>query len=471
MKKLLFSVSLCLTLMSTLDAQPTTPHPGNIVQDKPVNLIDVFAQALQSDPTFKQAEATLLSTYQTIPITRALLLPQLSSSANTAYNRDTTRVKAVGSGNPTLKNHFRYDSQTYDVLLTQTLFDLNQWTSYQQSKTSVKAADASYAAALQDLMVRTAQAYFDVLLTEDTLRYTKAEKRAVYQNLEQVSERYKVGLVAITGVYQAQASYDSILAQEITARNNIINARENLRAITGIYYKNLAGLKATVPLVTPNPERAAGWVELGEKYNWTLQAARFNADVAKQNIAIERSGHFPTVSAFADAQHRKTGESPAGTTSNHDATVGVELNFPIFEGFLVNALTKQARYDYQSTLSILEATYRSTVNDARQSYNNVIAGISKIKADRQTIISNQSAVDSTEEGYKVGTQTIFDVLQQQQDLYDAQRQYAADQYDYINNIIALKRAAGTLKEPDLAEINTWLTTQNVTIQQIAEDPL
>lgn len=463
MKKQLLLLATCLTLMTSVHATVAIPNDDNITQDKPADLLEVFAQALESDPTFKQAEATLLSQYQNVPITRALLLPQIATTANTAYNHNTNRVKPLlPAGSPATKSHFNYNSQTYNLNLTQTLFDLNQWAAYQQSKTQVKATDASYASALQNLMVRTAKAYFNVLLAEDNLRYTEAEKRAVYQNLDQVREQYKVGLVSITGVYQAQASYDAILASEITARNTITNARENLRAITGIYYNALAGLKSDVPFVSLQPQLASEWVKLSEQYNWDLQAARFNAESAKQNIVIQRSLHFPTVNAFADSSYMETGRSPSGDQSNHASTVGVELNLPVFQGFLVSSLTKQASYNYQNFLSQMEQSYRSAINNTRQSYNNVTAGISKIKADRQTILSDTSAVASTQEGYKVGTQTMLDLLQQQQQLYQDQRQYASDQYDYINNLIALKLAAGTLQETDLAEINSWLSKEKIT---------
>lgn len=459
MKKILLLIASCIFSI-TVQAQVPIPTDDNIDQTKPSDLMDVFAQALQSDPAFKQAEENLLAETQNIPITRSVLLPQIFSTANTAYNHATHDVQAIAPGSPTIKNRFNFNSQFYDVNLTQTLFDLNQWTTYQQSKTQVKASEASYAYVLQNLMARVARAYLAILLAEDTLRYTEAEKRAIYQNLEQVQEQYKVGLVAITGVYQAQASYDSVLSDEITALNGIVNARENLRAITGVYYTNIARLKSQVPFVTLQPKEVDGWVELSKKYNWNLQSARFTAEAAQQNIMIQRSQHLPTISAFADAQYTKTGRSPAGTLSNHDSLVGVQLDFPVFQGFLVTSLTKQAIYEYQSFLSQMEETYRTAINDTRQSYNNIKAGISKIKADQQTIISDKSAVESTAEGYKVGTQTIYDLLQQQQNLYDDQRQYAADQYDYINNLIALKLAAGTLKDSDLAEINTWLTKKN-----------
>lgn len=426
------------------------------------DLISVYQQALESDPTFKAAGKERLSQHQNVPISRAALLPFMTASANALRNWQDidTRPRLAGAipaANLGLGN-FTFDSHNITVDLQQQIFNYGSWMQFFQAKTSVKAADATYAAAAQNLMSRVATAYFNVLNAEDDLRFTQAEKRAVWRQLDQVTQQYKVGLVAITGVYQAQAQYDSIIAQEIAAKNNIVNAKEDLRAITGIFYKELDGLKTKVPLVKPTPIDVEEWVKSGREHNWTLLSARYSSETLKQEISVQRSGHFPVLNAIAQHAHNKTDSgSPGGKVDTKNNYAGVALDLPIFEGWLVTSLTKKAVYDYEESKDQVEETQRSVDNLARQSYNNVINGISKIKADRQAIISNESSLRSTIEAYKVGTQTMLDVLQSQRELFDTQRIYARDQYDYINATIALKEAAGILSIRDLIEINEWMT--------------
>ena len=379
------------------------------------DLVEVFNQALSSDPTYKAAQAEQLSQHENVPISRAFLLPSLNASANRlknwADNKSTGALTSTGLNAGLADPTYDFISHGYDITLSQPIFDLQAWANLGEAKAGVKAADATYAAAAQSLISRTSTAYFNILQAEDDLRYTEAEKRSTYRQLDQVRQQFKVGLVPITGVYQAQAEYDNIIATEIAAKNAIINTREDLREITGVYYTHLAGLRSEVPLVTPEPENVDKWVDTATKQNWNLQAARWTAEAAKDEIKVQRSGHLPTVDAVAGFDRSKTSRTPVGTTNSRVGSVGVQLALPVFEGGLVMAETKQAEYDYQGALDQREITYRAVVTDSRQSYNNIVAGISKVKADRQAIVSNEASLRSTIEGYKVGTQTMLDVLE------------------------------------------------------------
>ncbi len=444
----------------------TTISLGLATNTYAADLMEVFKQSVHSDPQFQAAEAERLSQHQNVPISRSFLLPSLIASADSLYNRQnnkTTVGAGAGVGGVGATNIgqgvFRYNSNGYTLNLSQPLFDYGAWSQLKEAEASVKAADAQYAADVQDLISRVISAYLNVLLTEDNLAFTEAEKRAVYRQLDQVRQQYKVGLVAITGLYQAQAQYDSIVAEEIAAKNDIINAKEDLRAITGIYYNNLSGLAKQVPLINPVPLNVDRWVLTSEKQNWSIQAARFNSLALRKQIQVEFSGHLPILDAVAQYDRQKTGASPSGNVNLRTGSVGVQLTVPILEGGFVSASTKQAEYNYEKAVDQLEQARRTAVTDARQSYNNVMAGISKVKADKQAIVSNQSSLRSTIEAYKVGTQTMLDVLQAQQDLYDAQRIHASDQYAYINATVALKQAAGTLSVTDVERINQWLTSR------------
>jgi len=426
------------------------------------NLVQVFQQALSYDPTYQKAGAVYRSTMQDIPISRSYLLPQFDVTGFSQYNDQNQRAgqslnlpngqtATFGQGN------YQYNSHGYTLALTQQVFDYAAWATLSEAKISVKAANATYIAALQDLMSRTAQAYFNVLDAQDTLRYIEAEKKAIYQQLDQVTQQFKVGVVAITDVYQSQAAYDSIISQEISAANNVINQRQNLQTITGKYYNRLSSLKYNIPLLLPNPATPDKWVQTALKQNWTLAAARFTADAAREQITVERANNLPVFDAYADQEYSKTGTTPSGRIDTTTNSVGIQMTLPVFQGGLVMASTKQASYDYQAAKDQMTYTYRSVYNNAEQSYNNVVSNINQVKADRQAIVSNASSLRSTIEGFKVGTQTMLDVLQAQQNLYNAEQQFSTDQYAYINATIALKEAAGTLSYSDLQEINTWLS--------------
>ena len=334
----------------------------------------------------------------------------------------------------------------------------------QVAKAQVKAAAATYAAAAQDLMLRTASAYFDVLQAEDTLRYTEAEKAATARELDQAQQRYQVGLDAITDVYNAQASYDAILAREIANKNDILNAREKLREITGVYYENLATLKPNMPLLTPVPNNINTWVNAAVMQNITLQGANYTVIAARENIRVNFAGHMPILDAIASYQRSKPSNQVFIAPSNSESEQGgLQLSLPIYQGGLVTAQTQQAKYDYQKSIADREDIYRQVYVNTRQSFNNIIAGISKIKADRQTIISNQSSVDSTEAALQVGTRTIVDLLNAQQNLFAAESILSQDQYAYLINTLNLKSLAGTLSAIDLMKINRLLAEPSVKV--------
>jgi len=428
-----------------------------------VDLMEVYQQAFASDPELQSSKFNALANKASIGAALSPLLPQASYSYSTAYNETIQ-----GSENaPGVPGNYKYNTHGWNLQVTQTLFDYANWKSFQESRSTAKAAMAGYNAAIQKLMVRTAKAYFDVLLAQDILRYTLAEKKAVGEQLYQTEQQYEVGLIAVTGVYQARAAYDDILAEEITARNNIVNAKEQLRKLTGLLYEDFVSLGKTVPLIPPNPIDPNAWEDVAIRQNYSIQSANYSLEAARTNVQEQRAGHLPTVSAVGSLNFEKAGNSGnAGAGSGFSGadyqtmSGGIVLEVPILSGGNVLARTKEAAYLADQSASLLEKTRREVIDQARESYNNVMAGISRLKADKQSIISNESSLQSTEAAYKVGTNTILDVLQAQQDLYDAQRLYSTDIYDYLNAVLSLKEAAGTISEADLAEINSWMVSAN-----------
>lgn len=427
------------------------------VQSHATDLMEIYEQALSSDPIFKQAYSTYMSNKEALPQARAALLPSLLGTGGQISKTQNQfgQNSFTGGVIPLRQSFYTY---AYNLTATQAIFNYQSWMQIKLAKDSVKAAQATFNSSAQDLILRTAQAYFNVLLAKDTLRFTQAEKRANKRQLEQAQQRYKVGLDAITSVYEAKAAYDETVAREIADKNNLINRFEDLRKLTNHTYESLAPLRnGKIPLINPEPNNVNEWVDVALKQNYQLLSAKYSALAAKKNIQVQAGQNYPTINVQGNYQDSKTN---AITVVGNQKTASVTLNlsFPIYQGGLVLSQTRQANYDYQTASEAFEESYRNTLVNTRIAYNNILDGIEKIKADRQAIISAENSLSSTEAQFKVGTRTMVDVLDAQQRLFRTQLQLSTDQYTYIQSILLLKQSAGTLNANDLAQINSWLST-------------
>lgn len=444
------------------------------------DLIEVYQQALVNDAVFAQAISQRLATKEGVPISFGALLPNINLSANPNLNRigyaGTSYQSTIPTiGSPILPRNITTQNYALNLSVTQTVFNYAQFATVAQQISLSKGADATLNAALQSLMTRVASAYFAVLKDEDNLRYSEATKLAFAEQLDQIRQQYKVGLKTLTDVYTAQASYDSASANYIQAQINLTNDRENLRVITGVYYPHLLSLSDDFPLISPLPSNVEKWVQIAVCQNWSIKSAQYNVDASRAIIHQQFGGHLPTVSVQAAAIRTYTNSinkyntvtSRNGPGTESDRQVMFNVNVPIFSGGTVTALTNQAVYNYQVTQESLEQTIRNTINTTRQSFNSITSGISQIEADKQAIKSTISSLEGLEASYNVGTETLVDVLNQQQKVFQAQTQYATDRYAFVNNILALKQAAGTLSFADLRAINAWLVErQDVKINRI-----
>lgn len=422
------------------------------------DLLQVYQQALKSDPTFKAAFAAEMSAAETTPQKLSFLLPQISFSG--IGNLQGARVKnSPANTAQALGNYYDNKSRSYDLALklTQTIFNMENWANLASARNSVKAARATYNAAEQDLMSRTSSAYFAVLQAREILRYDQANKEALYQQYLQAYQGYKVGVKTITDVYQARSGYETAIATYISDKNDLENKQEDLRVITGILYKRLAPLKENIPAIVPQPANINLWTETAIKHNWSLVAAYYTALQYHDLIRASEAGHLPTLDFSAEYDNdyqRNFGGRGATRVKGPQASLDLEL--PIFKGGLVNSEVRQAIANYKDYSAKEEKTYRDVINGTRQAYLGIISGISTIKANKRAVIYNQSALHGMQEGYKIGTQTIVDVLVSLGNLYEAQKSYVNSRYDYITSLISLKQEAGTLSAEDLQHINTWL---------------
>lgn len=436
--RIVLACSLCL-----ISALQTTYAHG-----RSASLMQVYYQACAHDPIYQEAKAVWLSSRETLPQNVANLLPAVSAVATTTGSKRRSTPATI----------FRFNTKQFTLTLTQPIINFANWARVQEANYQVKQAAANFLAAQQSLITRTSTAYFNVLLAKDTLRFTRAELRATARQLDQARQRYKVGLVAVTAVYEARAVYDQIRADMIAAKNNLENAREKLRELTGVYYPHLRPLRRHVPLRTPRPANKNTWVHAAITYNYAYHAAIFAARAAKTEIGAVFSGHVPTLNLVGTVDKTVQGRISAAVAPSDISTrsIALQLNIPLVSGGSVISQTRQAQSLYEQSLAREEQAYRAAVVGTRQSYNSITSGISKIRADRRSISSQRSSLSSTEAAYKVGTRTIVDVLKVQRDLYRAQEVHAQDQYSLINNILALKEFAGTLCVHDLEAINRWL---------------
>jgi outer membrane protein len=464
----------CLMLMMPL---------GCISNVHATDLMDVYHQALANDPIFKSAYDNFMAQSQQIPQATAALLPQLTSSGFTGLYRQNINGGAF-------KVDQTYDNITWKLSASQAIFNYEAWSKVQLAKANVKAALANFNDAAQNLILRTAKAYTDLLYAQDTLNYSEAKKRANQRQLEQAQARFNVGFTPITSVYEAQSAYDQSVAEVIQAQNNLINQNENIRRITNHVYENIALLRNNnIPLIKPEPNKPEEWVATGLRQNYALFAAKFSLQAARENIKAQSSGNWPTFNIQANTQQLQQNVISGTSSINAQATtpgqqtldnaisnafsntfipqtqtissVVVSMNFPFYQGGLVEANTKQAQFNFQAASEQLEKAYREVAVNAHISFNNVIAYISKVFADRQTIVSQQSSLESVQAQFNVGTRTMTDVVNAQENLFKAQEQLAKDQYDLINYSLNLKYLAGTLNVIDLEEINTWLATTRI----------
>ncbi len=426
------------------------------------DLMDIYKDALENDPIFKEAYSTYMSSREAIPQARAALYPQASVTATSLRVRQDTTTNTSGGG---FNFAGTFDTNIWRLNTSQAIFNFQAWASLKQAQASVKAAQATFNSAAQNLMLRSASAYLEVLLARDTLAFAIAKKKANHRQYQQAEQRFKVGLDAITSVYEAKAAFDQSRAEVISSQNNLENQKENLRKLTAHMYESLAPLRNQhVPLIHPEPRDVDVWVDTGISQNYDYLASKYNLEASRDNIKVQSAGHLPTLSiegSAIQARNRLNNSNFFAPSKNSDARIGFVLNMPLSRGGLVESQIRQSQYDFQVASEKLEQVYRDVVVGTRIAYNTIINGISKVRADRQTVTSQRNSLESTEAQFQVGTRTMVDVTLAQQRLFEAQRQLAQDQYAFIQAILQLKFLAGTLNVNDLELTNSWLETTRV----------
>jgi outer membrane protein len=421
-----------------------------------VDLQTVYEHALTADPSMQQAEALHMASRETR--TQAILdmLP-LDTNVSKTWNG----VNSNNAATPILGN----------LSLQVNLFSWDKWIALKQANTIVAQGEANYMAARQDLISRVAQQYFAVLAANDTLAAQASALQSVTRQLEQAERRFEVGLIAVTDVQIARASRDSSAAAVIAAKRVVANAEEQLRATTGEKYNRLAEPGDTMPLLTPDPASEDAWVSTALTQNATLIASRMNSDITHENYLAAIGGHLPTVNASAtrswnleDTNSKGTFIREPGTNTTNtlgfintnDIIWSVGVTVPIFTAGATQSRVRQSRYLWNAGKAGYEFTLRQAEQQARDAYQGVISQIAQVGALKQAVESNRVSLQATEAGYEVGTKTAIDVLSSREQLVQAQTNYSQAKYGYLNNIIALRLAAGNLDAATIKQINSWL---------------
>ena len=433
-------------------------------------LVNVYHLAVDNDAQIAAAVHQRDAALEARPQARAALLPLISGSygyqqGRTKGNFVQTYQTETGEVLPLRQG---IDADTTDknlnISLKQPVFDWAAFMRFSKSADQLSLAEATFRSAEQTLLLRSAQAYFDYLAANDDLRYTQAQKASLDRQLEQAKKRFEVGLSAITDVQEAQASYDRTTADVIAGEQKLASAREALLEITGQRDAALIPLREEIPLPGPQPENVDDWLGVARDNNYDLAIARVNARLAGFDVDIARAAHYPKLSLVGQYSDIEQDQDQRGgligdqNQKFHGPSVGLQVDVPIFSGFSVRSQVRQAVNVEEQRKAELLGAERSVSRKTRDAYLAVLTGSARVKALKQAVISNQTALQASETGLEVGTRTTVDVLNAQSLLFSAQRDYARARYDYLVSILTLKSAAGRLTEADLAEIDRLLVS-------------
>jgi outer membrane protein len=418
------------------------------------DLMQVYRDAAAFDAPYAAARAARDAGLEKLPQGRAGLLPTIGLAANTTWNDLESKSRTPGATTRSAD----YNSNGWSVSLSQPVFRWQNWVGYKQAELSAALAEAQFVQAGQDLIVRATQAYFDVLLAQETLATAQAQKIAIAEQLESAKRNFEVGTTTITDTHEAQARYDLAAATEIVAENDLAVKRQTLRTLTGKEPDALKGLKPSVQIGRPQPDDIGKWVESAETGNLGVQLAQTSFEVASREIEKQRAGHYPTLDLVATHGKSAVGGSIStgiGSDSK-SSTIGLQLAVPLFSGGATLSKQREAVALNEKARADLDNARRLATLAARQSYLGVSAGLAQVRALEAGVASSQLAVESNKLGYEVGVRINIDVLNAQSQLFDTRQKLAKARLDTLIAQLKLKAAAGSLAEADLTAINALL---------------
>ena len=412
------------------------------------DLLGVYRDSRLADPVYQAARAQFQATAERLPQARAGYLPLINGTGSIFRNHS----ERGGLGD------FDYTTKTIAVTLAQPVFRMQNLIAITQAQKVVLQAEATLAAADQDLALRVGQAYFDVLLARDNVAFSETQKKAIDQQLAQAKRNFEVGTATIVDTLEAQARFDQSVAKEIADKNDLEVKLRALTVLLGKLPDGLVPLREPLPLATPTPNDIEAWVKAAGDSSFQVAVARANYEIAQQEIARQRAGHLPTLdlSASISRTDNPLTAQPLVAPISNDRSIGLTLSVPIFAGGITQSRVREAVALRDRAAQDLENTQRSVAQTVRASFLNVTSGIAQVRALEQALVSTQSQLDSTILGRDVGVRTSVDVLNAQQQVFQTRRDLQAARYSYLMNTLRLKAATGSLGEDDVAEVNRAL---------------
>jgi len=416
-------------------------------------LVDLYRESIANDSVYAAARAQLDAVQTLVPQARGQLLPQVafnySRNRNNTDNQFNTQQGWVGK-------QYDYYSANGSLNLSQALFRPQAWIALAQANDQVRQAEAEFRQAEQELILRLAQAYFDVLLAEDNVSLAQEQKAAIAEQLKQAKRYFEAGIGTVTDINDAQARYDTIQAQEIAARNTLEVRVRALEQIVGGTHRHLDRLGPRLALEKPLPEKVEDWIDFSLANNPQLKAREAALEVAEKDVGRSVAGHLPTVDIVAGRSQVINPSYSLIENTNWTNTVGIQLAVPLFAGGTTQGRVDQSRAIRQRTRHELESVKRSTVLTTRQEFLNVDSGVAQVKALEQAVKSNEVALYSAQRGQEAGMRTSFDVLNAQQLLFTVRRDLAQARYGYVTSRLKLRSATGLLGEEDVQLVQSWL---------------
>jgi len=442
---------------------------GLTAQAHATDLVQAYDLARNSDPQFASSEALRNAQQEGVVQSRAALLPQVSADVTYGHSEISSSGSQVFNGVTSGTNSSANESSRRGsgVNVNQSIFDFSQWSRLGASKSRALEADATLAAADDALVVRVADAYFNVLTQIETLASARAEERSVKRQLDQAEKRLEVGLAPITDVHDARARYDSARAATILQATALDDAYEALAEITGQRLNNLRGLSPDFRPESTEQKSIEEWVAIALDNNPSLRASAEALAAAEKDVSTARAGHYPTLNGFASYGDDASWGSNVLRSNNTDSTFGnastgpswgLTLSVPIFSGFATQSRVRQSLFQRDAAADALEAEKRLVTRTTRGAFRNLISGAAEVEARRLAVVSAQAAYEAGEAGLEVGTRTVLDVLLNQRTLFAAQQAYAQTKYTFLQSRLLLEQAAGTLDIADIEDINRLLTT-------------
>lgn len=422
------------------------------------DLQQIFDLAVQKDPEIRQARARYNASHTVIDQGRSFLLPTVSATANSS--RDTTGVSDAIPGSRLQPHSFGagFNTKGYGLNLRQALVNFEAWYAYQSAKKSDQVAAFTLAQSEQALILKVATAYFNVLRSQANLASLQTEEEAAKQVLEQTRQRFDVGLVAITDVYDSQANADLVSVNRLVEENNLSQRLEALEAITGQQHQDIAALADDFPIAPVDPASLEEWVNMAQQSNLAIKIAELDFEAKKDDAMSARAQAWPTVELGANYNWNQSANPFSFTPglASERSSIGLSVTIPLYNGGLNRARTRQAYYTRDASEEALLKSRRDNTLATRNAYRSVDTDVKAVAARAQAIVSAQSSLEATQVGAEVGTRNIVDVVLAQRLLFQAQRDHANAKFTYVIDTLTLKQAAGVLSPQDVIDLNQWL---------------